>query len=113
MLKVIESDNNIIMPFNIGTPGRQAEDFLIGKVGNVTSHDYQKFEKGKDSKIVHMTADEYINECIDNIFHSNYEAVVNNAVDTNTVYKYMFDMKHGDVFPLPYLNYVNNTQEGR
>ena len=112
MIKVFEN-NNIIMPFDVNNPGRNTEEFIITKVGKVSGHDYQKFEKGKDSKIVYMTADEYINECINNIFKSNYESTVTNAVDMNTVYKYVFDMKHGDIFPIPYLNYVNHQQEGR
>jgi hypothetical protein len=33
------------------------------KVGNVTTHDYYKFEKGEDAILTYMTGDEY-NNCL-------------------------------------------------
>lgn len=83
------------------------------KVGNVTTHDYYKFEKGKDAILTYMTADEYINKCIHDIFKSTYAKTVDNAVDWNKINKYAELMKKGTKFPTPYLDYVNAGQEGR
>lgn len=83
------------------------------KVGNATTHDYYKFEKGEDAILTYMTGDEYINKCIYDIFKSNYNKVVTNSVDWNKVDKYAELMKQGVKFPTPYLNYTNAGQEGR
>lgn len=83
------------------------------KVGNVTTHDYYKFEKGKDAILSYMTGDEYIDKCIYNIFKSNYDKTVTNAVDWDKVDEYAELMKQGVKFPTPYLDYVNTGQEGR
>lgn len=104
--------SKLIMPFDVNNPGRVVIDFF-GETGKVSKHDYQKFEKGKDSKIVYMTADKYIDECINNIFNSSYEQTVTNSVDEDVVASYAEDMKKGDIFPLPYLDYVTHNQEGR
>ena len=83
------------------------------KVGNVSLKDYYKFEKGKDAIISWMTADEYINKCIDYIFKSNYKKVVDNSVDWEKVNEYAELMKNGTIFPTGYLDYTVPTQEGR
>ena len=77
------------------------------KVGNVTTHDYYKFEKGKDAILSYMTADEYIDKCINKVFKSNYTKTVTNAVDWDKVNEYAELMKKGTKFPTPYLDYVN------
>ena len=83
------------------------------KVGNVTTHDYYKFEKGEDARLTYMTTDEYINKCINDIFKSNYDKVVTHAIHWDKVDKYAELMKQGVKFPTPYLNYKNKGQEGR
>lgn len=83
------------------------------KVGNVTTHDYYKFEKGKDAILSYMTADDYIDKCINKVFKSNYTKTVDNAVDWDKVDEYTELMKQGTKFPTPYLDYVNAGQEGR
>lgn len=110
---IIVENNNIIMPFDVNNPGRYTDEFITDKVGNVSGHDYKKFEKGMDSKIVYMTCNEYIQRCMKDIFNADYDATVTNAVDRKRVNEYANDMKNGDIFPLPYLNYVSLNQEGR
>ena len=83
------------------------------KVGNVTTHDYYKFEKGKDAILTYMTCDEYLNKCIYDIFKSNYDKTVTNSINWDNVDKYAELMKQGVKFPTPYLDYVNKGQEGR
>jgi len=83
------------------------------KVGNVTTHDYYKFEKGKDAILSYMTSDEYINKCIYDIFKSNYDKTVTNSINWDKVDEYAELMKQGTKFPTPYLDYVNAGQEGR
>lgn len=113
MIRVINENNKLIMPFDLSKPGRQTEEFLTAKVGNVSGHDYQKYEKGKDSQVVWMTCDQYIDKCINDIFDSTYEATVTNAVAQDKVKEYAQAMRDGSIFPVPYLNYVTNNQEGR
>ena len=83
------------------------------KVGNVTTHDYYKFEKGKDAVLTYMTADDYIDKCINKVFKSTYAKTVTNAIDWDKVNEYAELMKQGTKFPTPYLDYVNSGQEGR
>ena len=83
------------------------------KVGNVTTHDYYKFEKGKDAVLTYMTADDYIDKCINKVFKSTYAKTITNAIDWDKVNEYAELMKQGTKFPTPYLDYVNAGQEGR
>lgn len=84
------------------------------KVGKVSTHDYYKFEKGKDAIINWLTADEYIDKCIRKIFRSNYNSVVTNGVNQEVVNKYAELMKNGTKFPTPYLDFTGyRGQEGR
>ena len=83
------------------------------QVGKVSGHDYMKFEKGKDGVIVRMTPDQYIQNCVSDIFQSSYESVVDNAVEDYRVHEYANKMKQGSVFPIPYLDYTTHNQEGR
>lgn len=100
--------------FDINNPGRVVKQYLpTEKVGNVSAKDYMKFEKRQDAEIVYMTADEYINRCIKDIFGMSYDKVVTDAVDFDKVDKYANLMKHGTTFPIGYLNYADRQQEGR
>lgn len=84
-------------------------------VGKVSINDYMKYEKGQDAKIVYMSPNEYLERCAKDIFNSTWEKTVasieRNYADTIT--KYANDMKNGDKFPIPYLDYVYQNQEGR
>ena len=99
--------------FDLQNPGNYVNEYLNETVGRVSGHDYKYYEKGMDSKITYMTCDEYIDKCINDVFHSSYESVVTNAVDDAKVHEYAKRMLMGDTFPVPYLNYVDEQQEGR
>lgn len=100
----------------INNPDRIAANWIgPTMVGKVSINDYMKYEKGQDAKIVYMTPNEYLERCAKDIFNSTWEKTVasieRNYADTIT--KYANDMKNGDKFPIPYLNYVTENQEGR
>lgn len=82
-------------------------------VGSTSGHDYMKFEKGKDGRFTYMTGDEYIDRCINDLFKSTREAVVDNAITDYKVHEYAELMKRGVKFPPIYLDYVTGNQEGR
>lgn len=98
--------------FNVNDPGNYVAEYTTDKVGNVSGHDYQYFEKGLDGKLTTMTCDEYIQRCVDYIFNSSYEGVVR-WVDESKVHEYANHMLQGETFPIPYLNYADKQQEGR
>lgn len=85
----------------------------LKNVGKVSGHDYMKFEKGKDGRITYMTGDDYIQHCIDDVFRSSREAVVDRAVAEYKVHDYARHMLQGEKFPPVYLDYVSHQQEGR
>ena len=60
-----------------------------------------------------MTADDYIDKCINKVFKSTYAKTITNAIDWDKVNEYAELMKQGTKFPTPYLDYVNAEQEGR
>lgn len=98
--------------FDVNNPGNYVAEYTTEKVGNVSGHDYKYFEKGMDGRLTTMTCDEYIQHCVDDIFKSSYEGVVR-WVDEAKVHEYANHMKQGETFPIPYLNYVDEQQEGR
>ncbi len=89
----------------------------IGKkmVGNVSLNDYMRYEKGQDAKVVYMTPDEYLNKCQSDIFKTDYDKSVGFIIKhrQNIIDKYAKAMLNGDKFPIPYLDYTTNNQEGR
>ena len=100
--------------FKLNNTGNSVGDVISNEpLGNVRERDYFKFEKGRDGIITYMTADDYINHCIHDIFNSTYDKTVTYAVDWDNVDKYAEAMKKGEKFPLCYLDYVTNNQEGR
>lgn len=109
---LIESNSSEV--FNLRKPGNYVEEYMDWyKVGNVSGHDYKKYEKCQDGNIVYMTCDEYINNCIYKLFKSTRESVVDHAVDFDRVSQYAKAMKSGSTFPVPYINYATRQQEGR
>lgn len=114
MILILESYNASNCFYSINNPDRIASTWIGNrKIGDVSVHDYMKFEKGEDAEVVYMTGDEYIQHCIDDIFHSNYTSVVTNAVDFDKVNEYANEMKNRAKFPIPYLNIKARQQEGR
>lgn len=113
MIIILESYNaSNCFFYSVNNPDRIASTWIGNrKIGDV--HDYMKFEKGEDAKVVYMTGDEYIQHCIDDIFHSNYTSIVANAVDFDKVSKYATEMKNEAKFPITYLNIKARQQEGR
>lgn len=99
--------------FDLQNPGNYVNEYINENVGKVSGHDYKYYEKGMDGKITYMTCDEYIDKCINDVFHSSYESTVTNAIDEAKVHEYAKRMLMGDTFPVPYLNYVDEQQEGR
>ena len=114
MLKFLYEHIGNIDVFSTTDTGSSVGDCISNeRVGKVTLRDYYTYEKGRKGIIKYMTADEYIDNCIKKIFHSDYKRTVDNAVDWEKVNKYAKAMKNGEKFPLPYLDYVSKQQEGR
>ncbi len=110
-LRILESNQNKV--FDLSNPGNYVQEYMEDfKVGKVSGHDYQKFDKGRDSKIVYMDADHYIDYCARNIFHSSRDYVME-PVEEDKVHKYANAMKEGNTFPVPYLDFIYEQQEGR
>ena len=110
-LRIIEDNRGSV--FNIHNPGDYVYQYTDDcRVGKVSGHDYQKFDKGRDSKIVYMDADHYIDYCAKNIFHSSRDYVME-PVEEDKVHKYANAMKEGNTFPVPYLDFIYEQQEGR
>ena len=72
--------------------------------------EYMRKSKNRDGKIVMMTPDEYYEESA-KLFGTSKENLVNQRSNQYTD-QYVQDMLDGAKFPLPYLNYAENTQEG-
>ena len=77
-------------------------------------------QKNRTGEVVLMTPEEYVQECADKIFKGRVtpkELIAQRYAsktedDTLLIDKYIADMKHGDKFPLCYLNYPSSAQEG-
>ena len=103
MKLIVESVGDNVFSQDLKRPGNYAREFSDNeKVGKVSAYEYKKFEKGLNSRIKYMTAKEYINRCAKDIFGLSYEKTVD-PVDWDAVHKYAECMKHGDVFPMPFL----------
>ena len=74
--------------------------------------EYMRKAKNRDGEIVMMTPDEYF-EGASEIFNHRHSAseLVDQRSDKYTD-QYVEDMKNGDKFPLPYLNFADPGQEG-
>ena len=78
--------------------------------------EYMRKAKNRNGEIVMMTPDEYYKEA-SKIFRRNNDRNVDVASlvrqrSNEYTDQYVKDMKNGDKFPLPYLNYADNSQEG-
>lgn len=115
-LRILETYNASSSFMSENNPDRIASNWIgPTMVGKVSINDYMKYEKGQDAKIVYMSPNEYLERCAKDIFNSTWEKTVS-SIERNyadTITKYANDMKNGDKFPIPYLDYVYLNQEGR
>lgn len=75
--------------------------------------EYMQKNKNRTGEIVYMTPEDYFQECAKNIFNVSPQYLKDSrSFNADTIEKYISDMEHGDVFPLPYINYADKTQEG-
>jgi len=111
MIKIYESVEKLNI-FTANTQLPEYDSLLSNKKlkGDATVREYKKFEKGADSYIEYMTADEYMDLCSKYIFGGRdaYAGVI-----TDKVFKYAEMMRNGDKFPLPYIDIISGGQEGR
>ena len=107
---IIESEHDSV--FNFNNPSFVKDFSYDEKVGKVSAHDYQRFEKRKEGNIEYMTGNDYIEKCAKDIFKNTIDYVLA-PVDKNVVNDYAIAMKSGSRFPICYLDYVYEQQEGR
>ena len=93
--------------FKMTTDTSYYDNFL-----NPKDLEYMRKNKNRDGEIVMMTPDEYF-EGASKIFEYRHNAseLVDQRSDKYTD-QYVEDMKNGDKFPLPYLNFADPGQEG-
>lgn len=75
---------------------------------------YMQNSKNRTGEIVYMSPDEYFRECASKIFNGMSQKALEDSRSANTdaIIEYTSAMKRGDVFPLPYINYADKSQEG-
>ena len=112
MIKLIFESVSPESVFDFSRDDYPSEYLPTTKVGSVSGQEYKKFDKGKDSEIVYMTADEYIERCSD-IFGVTVKDVINSARNPKNIDIYADKMLSGEKFPLCYIDYVSSQQEGR
>lgn len=97
-------------PFNTTTTGTSYYDNFL----NDKDLKYMQDAKNLTGEVVMMTPEEYYQECADNIFKNTTANKLLNQRTNSFSDQYIKDMKKGDKFPLPYLNYSegHETQEG-
>ena len=99
--------------FNLSTTGTSMyDDFLNDQ------HDYMKLVKGKQGHIEMMTPYKYLATCANRIFKRGTSGRINieeemHRLNYQDILKYKGMMESGTKFHLPYLNYVDSSQEGR
>ena len=104
--------------FNLKTTGLSFYDSLLDNrplnnnpKNKYTIQEYYAFEKGICGVIKEMTCNEYLQNCA-KIFGKSTESQYR-SVDYKNVDDYAKSMERGSTFPICFLDYVNNTQEGR
>ncbi len=75
---------------------------------------YMQNSKNRTGEIVYMSPNEYFRECASKIFNGMSQKALEDSRSSNTdaIIEYTSAMKRGDVFPLPYINYADKSQEG-
>lgn len=93
--------------FEMSTHTSYYDNFL-----NEKDLEYMRKAKNRDGNIVMMTPDEYFEYASEIFQHrSSPSDLVEQRSDKDTE-QYIKDMKNGDKFPLPYLNFADPGQEG-
>lgn len=92
-------------------------DSLIGnepldEFSDVTLKEYYKFEKDVEAYIIYMTPREYMMRCA-LLQHYDVENEYELCLVNSKVDRYSKLMKSGTKFPIPVIDYVDKTQEGR
>lgn len=77
-----------------------------------SSIDYFKFEKGLVGRIVYMTCDKYFEEIASHVFDKSVEDCKKSTIQDN-IDKYAEDLESGTKYRLPFIDYANESQEGR
>lgn len=95
--------------FNLDTDTSYYNNFL-----NQKDLAYMQKAKNRTGEVVYMTPAQYYQECADNIFEDVTVANLKLQRSSNSdfVERYKQAMLDGDKFPLCYLNYADNSQEG-
>lgn len=75
---------------------------------------YMQENKNRTGEIVYMSPDDYFRECAEYVFNgmSQQQLEDSRSANTEAIIEYTSAMKRGDVFPLPYINYADKSQEG-
>lgn len=75
---------------------------------------YMQESKNRTGEIVYMSPDDYFRECAEYVFNgmSQQQLEDSRSANTEAIIEYTSAMKRGDVFPLPYINYADKSQEG-
>ena len=109
-MKLYIKANQTTQPFNIDDTGvSYYNDFLTEE-----GLKYMQSSKNLTGEIVYMSPDEYIDECVHNIFHDRTSKadLIESRMYDGDVDEYAKLMKSGTKFPLCYLNYADDGQEG-
>ena len=111
MKRIILSNTSIPFgpkcPFKESTGVSYYDNFL-----NSADLHYMETHKNRTGKVVMMTPEEYYQECATKVFTTSSDKLKAERLANNLVDKYAQDMKSGDKFPLPYINYPDHGQEG-
>lgn len=74
---------------------------------------YMQKAKNRTGEIEYMTPTQYYEECADKIFEVSVSRLKKQrSANANLISEYKKNMLAGDKFPLCYLNYADQTQEG-
>lgn len=111
MKRIILSNTSIPFgpkcPFKESTGVSYYDNFL-----NSADLHYIETHKNRTGKVVMMTPEEYYQECATKVFTTSSDKLKAQRRANDLVDKYAQDMKSGDKFPLPYIDYPNHGQEG-
>ena len=111
MKRIILSSNSI--PFGPECPfKRESNTSYCDNFLNSKDLAYMEKAKNRTGSIVMMSPDEYYNECATSVFNTTPESLKDQRRADGLVEQYIQDMRNGDKFPLPHINYPDHGQEG-
>lgn len=79
---------------------------------NPTDLKYMQESKNRTGEIIMMTPEEYYEACSKIFNQSVNDLKYQRSSNADAILKYTMDMLNGDVFPLPYVNFADKSQEG-